>query len=71
MLNAVFVVVEVAFWAWVVRGAGHDVGANGSLLLGLAMLGVVMLAVAAEGKSSPAVNTDGFSAWVARAQARR
>lgn len=49
MLNLVFVFVEVAFRAWVVRGASHGVGAGSRLLLGLAMLAalcaVVMLAL--------------------------
>ncbi|KAL6659591.1 hypothetical protein ACP70R_003631 [Stipagrostis hirtigluma subsp. patula] len=48
-LNLVFAVVEVAFRAWVVRGAAHGVGAGSRLLLGLAMLAalcaVVMLAL--------------------------
>ncbi|XP_062192414.1 uncharacterized protein LOC133895905 [Phragmites australis] len=48
-LNLVFAVVEVAFRAWVVRGATHGVGAGGRLFLGLLMLAalcaVVMLAL--------------------------
>ncbi|XP_062191994.1 uncharacterized protein LOC133895583 [Phragmites australis] len=48
-LNLVFAVVEVAFRAWVVRGASHGVGAGGRLFLGLLMLAalcaVVMLAL--------------------------
>ncbi|BAT03461.1 Os08g0107100, partial [Oryza sativa Japonica Group] len=49
VLNVVFIVVEVAFRAWVVRGATHGLGAGSRLLLGLAMLAalcaVVMLAL--------------------------
>uniref|UniRef100_A0A0E0LQE9 Uncharacterized protein n=1 Tax=Oryza punctata TaxID=4537 RepID=A0A0E0LQE9_ORYPU len=49
VLNVVFIVVEVAFRAWVVRGATHGLGAGARLLLGLAMLAalcaVVMLAL--------------------------
>ncbi|KAL5231819.1 hypothetical protein ABZP36_030595 [Zizania latifolia] len=49
VLNLVFIVVEVAFRAWVVRGASHGLGAGARLLLGLAMLAalcaVVMLAL--------------------------
>ncbi|KAL6856958.1 hypothetical protein ACP4OV_018340 [Aristida adscensionis] len=48
-LNLVFAVVEVAFRAWVVRGAAHGIGAGARLILGLAMLAalcaVVMLAL--------------------------
>ncbi|KAG8046299.1 hypothetical protein GUJ93_ZPchr0008g14049 [Zizania palustris] len=49
VLNLVFIVVEVAFRAWVVRGASHGLGAGARLLVGLAMLAalctVLMLAL--------------------------
>ncbi|GJN12662.1 hypothetical protein PR202_ga30957 [Eleusine coracana subsp. coracana] len=48
-LNVVFAVVEVAFRAWVVRGAAHGIGGGTRFLLGIIMLlalcAVVMLAL--------------------------
>ncbi|TVU43811.1 hypothetical protein EJB05_10308, partial [Eragrostis curvula] len=48
-LNVIFAVVEVAFRAWVVRGAAHGIGGGTRFLLGLLMLAalcaVVMLAL--------------------------
>ncbi|KQJ94793.1 uncharacterized protein LOC100828305 [Brachypodium distachyon] len=44
-LNLVFIVVELAFRAWVVQGARHGIGAGARLLLGLALLALLCAVV--------------------------